>query len=138
MTWLRSLNKLNMGALRRCATRDVKRAPSNPGDQSGPDPDNLKDTAFGKTVDIMGMLYRGPGRFLVAEDEWFKTLAYRAELHSQAYRHGMKIFAETGSKEEASRAAALFMSNPPPAIVSAAKDKATENIKNIQSLFSKD
>ena len=38
----------------------------------------------------------------------------------------MKIFAETGSKEEASRAAALFMSNPPPAIVSAAKDKATE------------
>ena len=89
-------------------------------------PDNLKDTAFGKTVDIMGMLYRGPGRFLVAEDEWFKTLAYRAELHSQAYRHGMKIFSETGSKEEASRAAALFMSNPPPAIVQAAKDKATE------------
>ena len=35
MTWLRSLNKLNMGALRRCATRDVKRARSNPGDQSG-------------------------------------------------------------------------------------------------------
>ena len=35
MTWLRRLNELNMGALRRCATRDVKRAPSNPGDQSG-------------------------------------------------------------------------------------------------------
>ena len=89
-------------------------------------PDSLKETAFGKTVDVMGMMYRGPGRLLIAEDEWFKTIAYRAELHSQAYRHGMKIFAETGSKEKASQAAALFMSNPPPAVVSAARDKATE------------
>ena len=58
---------------------------------------DLKDTAFGKTVDIMGMMYRGPGRLLIAEDEFFKTLAYRSELHALAYRHGMEVFKKTGN-----------------------------------------
>jgi hypothetical protein len=87
---------------------------------------DLKDTAFGKTVDIMGMMYRGPGRLLIAEDEFFKTLAYRSELHALAYRHGMEIFKKTGSKKQASEASALFMQNPPPQAVAASKAKATE------------
>jgi hypothetical protein len=86
----------------------------------------LKDSPWGKAIDIMGMMYRGPGRLLIAEDEFFKTLAYRSELHALAYRHGMEVFKKTGNKETASQAASMFMKNPPPQAVAASKAKATE------------
>jgi len=39
------------------------------------------------TVDFLGeYYYRLPGRFLMAEDDLFKTLNYRAELHARAVR----------------------------------------------------
>lgn len=35
--------------------------------------------------------YRLPGRFLMAEDEFFKTLTYRAELNAQSAREAMSL-----------------------------------------------
>jgi hypothetical protein len=37
-------------------------------------------------VDFVGEVARIPGRFLGAEDEFFKTIGYRMELHAQALR----------------------------------------------------
>jgi hypothetical protein len=37
----------------------------------------------------LGQLVRIPGRFLMAEDEFFKSLGYRMELNSLAYRSGV-------------------------------------------------
>ena len=39
-----------------------------------------------RAVDALGELIRGPGRFLTAEDELFKTVGYRMELQAQAFR----------------------------------------------------
>jgi len=45
-----------------------------------------KDSYFAKGIDLFGDIVRLPGRFLGAEDEFFKTLGYRMELNSLAYR----------------------------------------------------
>ena len=43
-------------------------------------------------VDNIGeYYYRLPGRFLMAEDDFFKTLNYRAELHARATREGTEL-----------------------------------------------
>lgn len=44
------------------------------------------DTGLGRAVDFIGDVARIPGRFLGAEDEFFKTIGYRMELHAQALR----------------------------------------------------
>lgn len=45
----------------------------------------------GKAVDLFGEYYvRLPGRALMAEDEFFKTIGYRMELQAQAYRQASK------------------------------------------------
>jgi hypothetical protein len=41
-------------------------------------------------VDVLGEAVRGPGRFLTAEDEFFKAIGYRMELQAQAYRMASK------------------------------------------------
>jgi hypothetical protein len=40
----------------------------------------------GKAVDLLGEGIRLPGRLLGAEDEFYKAIGYRMELHAQAYR----------------------------------------------------
>ena len=40
------------------------------------------------SVDMLGVLSRLPGRFLGAEDEFFKVISERAILHREAYRSG--------------------------------------------------
>jgi len=40
----------------------------------------------GRTADFLGETVRLPGRFLVAEDEFFKGMGYRMELQAQAFR----------------------------------------------------
>lgn len=48
---------------------------------------NIADSGWlGKGVDGLGQLIRTPGRALTAEDEFFKTIGYRMELHAQALR----------------------------------------------------
>ena len=63
-------------------------------------------------IDVIGMIYRGPGRFLVAEDEFFKTIAYRGEMHKIAYSHAMQTFEKTGNKELAEEAYRQILINP--------------------------
>ena len=42
---------------------------------------------FRQAIDVLGEYYfRLPGRFLQAEDEFFKTIGYRAEVHARAFR----------------------------------------------------
>jgi hypothetical protein len=41
---------------------------------------------LGRGVDLLGETVRLPGRFLMTEDEFFKTIGYRMELHAQAHR----------------------------------------------------
>lgn len=46
--------------------------------------------AVGRSVDLLGQVVRVPGRALGAEDEFFKTIGYRMELHAQALRQATK------------------------------------------------
>lgn len=49
------------------------------------------ESNVGKAVDLFGEYYvRLPGRALMAEDEFFKTIGYRMELQAQAYRQAAK------------------------------------------------
>ena len=41
---------------------------------------------IGRAVDLVGQAVRLPGRFLMASDEFFKSVNFRMELHAQAYR----------------------------------------------------
>lgn len=55
---------------------------------------------MGKGVDLFGTLVRAPGtRALMATDEAFKAINYRAELKAQAYRTARKEGMEAGSPE---------------------------------------
>lgn len=44
------------------------------------------NTALGRGIDFIGSAVRFPQRPLLAEDEFFKTIGYRMELHAQALR----------------------------------------------------
>lgn len=44
------------------------------------------ETSAGKFVDFLGHAATIPGRLLGAEDEFFKTIGYRMEVHAQAFR----------------------------------------------------
>lgn len=44
------------------------------------------ETGPGKFVDLLGHAATVPGRLLGAEDEFFKTIGYRMEVHAQAFR----------------------------------------------------
>jgi hypothetical protein len=48
--------------------------------------DIASETGLGRTIDFLGEAARIPSRFLGAEDEFFKTIGYRAELHALALR----------------------------------------------------
>ena len=47
-------------------------------------------TAIGLGVDFMGSLNRLPGRFLLVEDEFVKSVAYEVNLHSKAWKYAWK------------------------------------------------
>lgn len=50
-------------------------------------PNALQEGGMGaRAVDLVGDVVRTPGRFLMAEDEFFKSIGYRMELRAQAYR----------------------------------------------------
>lgn len=66
-------------------------------DNFGLDPEGL----FGKGIDLLGQGIRLPGRFLMAEDEFFKSVAYRMELNAQGVRRAFDARAQGASPEEA-------------------------------------
>jgi adenine/guanine phosphoribosyltransferase-like PRPP-binding protein len=85
-----------------------------------------KEGAFGRFVDLLGNVVRLPGRALVAEDEFFKSIGYRAELNAQAYRQATREAAAGRiGKEQVRERMAELLENPPDNIHIAAVDHAT-------------
>ena len=80
---------------------------------------------LGRGVDALGMAVRVPGRALQAEDEFFKTIGYRMELHAQALRQATQEVGSGLVAEDAlhSRIAELI-SNTPESLRMAAVDAA--------------
>lgn len=77
--------------------------------------------SFGYGIDMLGKLVNAPGSALNAEDKFFKTIAYRMELHAQAYRMAASEGLE--GKEAASRIQDI-LSNPPDTLKAEALDMA--------------
>jgi len=76
---------------------------------------------IGRAVDYMGIAIRTSGRLLTAEDEFFKAVGYRMELHAQAYR---TAFNEGLTGDKAAARVAEIINNPPQNIKMAAIDAA--------------
>lgn len=88
---------------------------------------NIADSGWlGKGVDGLGQLIRTPGRALTAEDEFFKAIGYRMELHAQALRQASDDVAAGRIAADAfkSRIAEL-VENAPENLRLAAVDAAT-------------
>lgn len=79
------------------------------------------ETALGRTVDFVGSAFRVPSRLLGAEDEFFKTIGYRMELHAQALRQATE---EGLSGKEFAKRMADIVANPPEFIRIRAADSA--------------
>lgn len=80
-----------------------------------------KETSIGRFVDFLGTATNVPGRLLGAEDEFFKTIGYRMEVHAQAFRQASQEGLK--GKELAARVADLA-ANPSEAIRINAADAA--------------
>lgn len=79
------------------------------------------DTALGRGVDLLGTAARVPSRMLVAEDEFFKSIGYRMELHAQALRQATSEGLKGPALKERMRQILL---DPPENIRIAAADNA--------------
>jgi len=82
-------------------------------------------SGLGRAVDVAGQTTRVPGRLLLAEDRFFKTIGFWMELNAQAHRSAVKEGAEKGW--DASRTAEKFqelLMDPPEHIRLAAVDNA--------------
>lgn len=66
--------------------------------------------AVGQGIDFIGNATRLPGRFLLAEDAFFKAVGYRMELHAQAYR---QAYQEGLDGEAAGKRILEIIENPP-------------------------
>lgn len=81
----------------------------------------IQNDAAAKTVDFLGTVARVPSRLLGAEDEFFKTIAYRMEVHAQAVRQAT---AEGLEGQALRQRAAELVANPPENIRLQAADAA--------------
>jgi hypothetical protein len=79
------------------------------------------ETGLGRAVDFIGNIVTLPGRALGAEDEFFKTIGYRMELHAQAAR---KVAQEGLTGDAAGKHYAQILLDPPENIRIAAADAA--------------
>jgi hypothetical protein len=84
----------------------------------------FKETGLGKAIDFMGFANGIPGRLLTAEDEFFKTIGYRMELHAQALRTAA---GEGHVGQDLANRVADIVANPPENIRIAAADAALYN-----------
>jgi len=74
-----------------------------------------------RAVDLLGTAIRTPGRFLTAEDEFFKAVGYRMELRARAYRQAA---AEGLSGKAMAERIQSIIADPPEDIHMAAVDAA--------------
>lgn len=87
-------------------------------------PASQRDGFLGSAVDGLGTFIRLPTeRVMAPSDEFWKTIAYRAELSRQAYLNAQR--ASAGGKIDAERVVADFMENPPAKAVQMAGDYMT-------------
>tara|TARA_R100000329_G_scaffold142706_1_gene126297 strand:- start:1073 stop:4417 length:3345 start_codon:yes stop_codon:yes gene_type:complete len=63
-------------------------------------------------IDAIGKVLNIPGMGLLGGDEFFKTIARHAELHSLAAREMSNVLEQGGSKEQAIEKAAFVLANP--------------------------
>jgi hypothetical protein len=84
-----------------------------------------QDGVLGKFVDVLGQAVRIPGRALMAEDEFFKSVGYRAQLHAYAHRQATREAAAGKiSQGQVRSRMAEILENPPDAIKISAIDHA--------------
>jgi acyl CoA:acetate/3-ketoacid CoA transferase alpha subunit len=76
---------------------------------------------LGRGINLLGETVRTPGRFLMAEDEFFKAMGYRMELHAQAHR--IATTEKLAGKAFADRVQEV-LDNPPENVQLAAMDAA--------------
>lgn len=81
----------------------------------------IENDAAAKTVDFLGTVARVPSRLLGAEDEFFKTIAYRMEVGAQAVRQAT---AEGLQGPDLRARVADLVANPPETIRLQAADAA--------------
>lgn len=86
--------------------------------------EGVTETGLGKAVDFIGFGTRIPGRVLAGEDEFFKSIGYRMELHAQALRTAT---GEGLQGEAMGRRMAEILHNPPENVRLAAADAALYN-----------
>jgi hypothetical protein len=84
----------------------------------------------GRAVDFLGSIIRLPGRALLASDDYFKSVAFRAELRALAKRESFKAVTEGGlsGKEARKKMRDIeerILASPPDAIDEAAKEFAS-------------
>lgn len=85
-------------------------------------------------VNALGIYFRLGGRFLLAEDQFFKGIGYRSALRQEAYTRGANMYdqaIEAGKTADEAKAAASaeearILTNPPVGIVENAQDAARE------------
>lgn len=87
----------------------------------------LPDNVWGNSIDYIGKGFNIPYRFLTAEDEFFKTMTFRMELHAQAQRVAQ---AEGLAGAKASARMREIIDNPPEAVKLAAQDFALASTFN--------
>jgi hypothetical protein len=84
----------------------------------------FKDSGIGKAVDFIGFATNIPGRLLGSQDEFFKSIGYRMEVHAQSLRQataeGLDGVARMKRMQE-------LVNNPPEHIKIAAADAALYN-----------
>jgi hypothetical protein len=112
-----------------------------------------EDKWLGKAIDLYGTAVTLPGRFLMAEDEFFKGVLYRMELNTLITRRSKTVYRdaidaglpETDALQKAEAEAISLFENPPRDLDEAASlfaQKGTftaelpEGLKNAQKFFS--
>ena len=90
------------------------------------------DNPFAKAIDLLGTYNRLPGRFMMAEDEFFKLMAYRAELRALSQREADFVYfnaLENGATKDVAQTQMQtvfsdFLANPPKKLLDAADEAA--------------
>lgn len=84
-----------------------------------------EDSWLGRGVDTLGTAYSLTSKALTAEDNFFKVLGYRGEIHAQAFRQtSQEIASGAIPMEGAGARMADLIANPPENIRLAATDQA--------------
>jgi len=87
-------------------------------------------------VNTLGVTVRMPGRFLLAEDEFFKAIGYRMGLRKEAYAHAGRVYDEAiaagKTPQDAMAMAAIernrILTDPPASTVKEIQDAAREMV----------